>query len=142
MNSSDTEDFVRMFPKKRNLRRLYLVSYSKANMTKFPTRQNFAEVVVNLISLSENSLSSIGPVVLRNTKTPWDSIFNWVKVFKNEPSKICGRQPLKNLKGYGLLKALSSARLSSASFTWSILEYFVSNNIKKVSTALKTWTVC
>ena len=25
------------------------------------------------------------------------------KVFKNGPSKICGRQPLKNLKGYGLL---------------------------------------
>ena len=28
----------------------------------------------------------------------------WVKVFKNGPSKICGRQPLKNLKGYGVLK--------------------------------------
>ena len=28
----------------------------------------------------------------------------WNKVFKNGPSKICGRQPLKNLKGYGLLK--------------------------------------
>ena len=27
----------------------------------------------------------------------------WDKVFKNEPSKIYGRQPLKNLKGYGLL---------------------------------------
>ena len=27
----------------------------------------------------------------------------WDKVFKNGPSKICGRQPLKNLKGYGLL---------------------------------------
>ena len=27
------------------------------------------------------------------------------KVFKNGPSKICGRQPLKNLKGYDLLKA-------------------------------------
>ena len=26
-----------------------------------------------------------------------------VKVFKNEPSKISGRQPLKNLKDYGLL---------------------------------------
>ena len=26
------------------------------------------------------------------------------KVFKNGPSKICGRQPLKNMKGYGLLK--------------------------------------
>ena len=30
----------------------------------------------------------------------------WDKLFKNGPSKICGRQPLKN-------------------FTWSILEYFV-----------------
>ena len=28
----------------------------------------------------------------------------WDKVFKNGPSKICERQPLKNLKGYGLLK--------------------------------------
>ena len=27
----------------------------------------------------------------------------WDKVFKNGPSKICGRQPLKNLKWYGLL---------------------------------------
>ena len=27
----------------------------------------------------------------------------WVKVFKNGPSKICGRQSLKKLKGYGLL---------------------------------------
>ena len=25
------------------------------------------------------------------------------KVFKNGPSKIWGRQPIKNLKGYGLL---------------------------------------
>ena len=28
----------------------------------------------------------------------------WDKVFKNRPSKLCGRQPLKNLKGYGKLK--------------------------------------
>ena len=27
----------------------------------------------------------------------------WDKVFKNGPSKICGRQPLKKLKGYGRL---------------------------------------
>ena len=26
------------------------------------------------------------------------------KVFKNGPSKMCGRQPLKSLKGYGLFK--------------------------------------
>ena len=29
----------------------------------------------------------------------------WGKVFKNGPSKICGRQPLKHLKGYGMPKA-------------------------------------
>ena len=29
----------------------------------------------------------------------------WDEVFKNGPSKICGRQPLKNLKEYGLPKA-------------------------------------
>ena len=28
----------------------------------------------------------------------------WDKVFKNGPCKICGRQPLKKLKGHGLLK--------------------------------------
>ena len=28
----------------------------------------------------------------------------WDKVLKNEPSQICGRQPLINLKWYGLLK--------------------------------------
>ena len=28
----------------------------------------------------------------------------WDKVLKSKPSKICERQPLKNLKGYGLLK--------------------------------------
>ena len=30
--------------------------------------------------------------------------FIWDKVFKSEPSKISGRQPLKNLKGYGRFK--------------------------------------
>ena len=61
-------------------------------------------------------------------------------VFKNGPSKICGRQPLKNLKRYGLLKQTISLqnfwRLYSTKFyfvhSWifclkSILEYFVSN---------------
>ena len=28
----------------------------------------------------------------------------WGKVFKNGPSKVYGRQPLKNLKRYGLFK--------------------------------------
>ena len=37
----------------------------------------------------------------------------WYKVFKSGPSKICGRQPLKNLKGYGLLKQYMRLLLSS-----------------------------
>ena len=34
----------------------------------------------------------------------WQS-FKWFKVLKNGPSKICGTQPLKNLKGFGLIYA-------------------------------------
>ena len=51
----------------------------------------------------------------------------WNKVFKNGISKICGRQPLKNLKGYGILNHIPSnfLRLSSTNFTWPILEYFL-----------------
>ena len=30
--------------------------------------------------------------------------FSGDKVFKNGPSKTCGREPLKNLKGYSLLR--------------------------------------
>ena len=30
--------------------------------------------------------------------------YRWDKAFKNRPSNICGRQPLKYLKGYSLLK--------------------------------------
>ena len=35
----------------------------------------------------------------------------WDKVFKNGPSKICERQPLKNLKEYGLLKQTISLKI-------------------------------
>ena len=30
--------------------------------------------------------------------------YKWDEVFKSGLSKFCGRQPLKNLNGYGLLK--------------------------------------
>ena len=33
---------------------------------------------------------------------------NWGKVFKNGPSKICGRPALKDMKGYCLLKQANS----------------------------------
>ena len=60
------------------------------------------------------------------------------KAFKNGQSKICGRQPLKNLKGYGLLKQTLPLQVfhfktlpfqvfwrPSINFTWSIIEYFI-----------------
>ena len=37
--------------------------------------------------------------------------YKWDKVFKNGPSKISGRQSLKNLKGYGLLKQTTSLQI-------------------------------
>ena len=52
----------------------------------------------------------------RSSKLIWD------KVFKKGPSKICGRQPLKNFKN------LVCLRLSSTNLTWSILEYFAPYN--------------
>ena len=38
--------------------------------------------------------------------TVWQNsrVNTWDKVLKSGPSEICGRQPLKNLKGYRLLK--------------------------------------
>ena len=45
MNSSDTEDFVSMSPKKNTMTRQYLVR-------NFPTRETFAEAVVNSFTLS------------------------------------------------------------------------------------------
>ena len=46
----------------------------------------------------------------------------WDEVFKSEPSKICGRQPLKNLRWYGLLSYFKFFK--STNVTWFILEYF------------------
>ena len=36
--------------------------------------------------------------VIHTNYCTWKAICIWVKVFKNGPSKICGRQPFKNLK--------------------------------------------
>ena len=48
------------------------------------------------------TLSSPSHKLLRNI---------WDKVFKNGPSKVCRRQPLKNLKGYGLLWVLTHPQI-------------------------------
>ena len=48
---------------------------------------------------------------VKNIPQPKTEISKWDKVFKGGPSKICGRQPLKNLKGYGLLKQTISLQI-------------------------------
>ena len=49
------------------------------------------------MTLAEHIISMMTKIT-KNPKMKWD------KVFKNGPSEICGRQPLKNLKGYDLLR--------------------------------------
>ena len=47
----------------------------------------------------------------------------WDKVFNNRSSKICGRQPLKNLKGYGLLKLYRFLNLSLLHLTYPLVHH-------------------
>ena len=54
-------------------------------------------------------------------------IEKWDKVFNNRPTKICGRQPLKNFKGYGLLNHTSERLL------------LIIHKITKLKTRLMTW---
>ena len=85
--------------------------------------QSFATKVNSLQTLTIVSKLSISDVCkgpgyafeqddLRGCQTTSCDI--WDKVFKNGPSKICGRQPLKNV-------------------TWSILEYFNSYDVSKAN---------
>ena len=49
----------------------------------------------------------------------------WVKVFKNESSRICGRQPLKNSKLYGLLRQAISLQIIKDCFLQILLRPFL-----------------
>ena len=60
-----------------------------------------------------------------NFAAKWLKIYIWDKVFKNGPSKICGRQPLKNLKEYGLL-SLSTIFPAFTAFTAFVAEWLCS----------------
>ena len=56
-------------------------------------------------------------------------IIRWDKLFKNGPNKICGRQPLKDLKGaYDLIRRCIPLQILKAVFHRFFLvhiEYFV-----------------
>ena len=75
--------------------------------------------LTNFISNDQNSLQ-MKDGAISTKQAPTEAAFHrWDKVFKNEPRKICGRQPLINLKGYGVCFR------QTTNFSWSILEYFV-----------------
>ena len=64
--------------------------------------------MINFSSIDEHQ--DVAESIQKNMQSSaWGSIKsvqNWVKwdkVFKNGPIKMCGRQPLKNVKRYGLL---------------------------------------
>ena len=44
--------------------------------------------------------------MIRLQSCNFGGLLEWDKVFKSGLSKFCGRQTLKNLKGYGLLKQI------------------------------------
>ena len=71
-------------------------------------------------------------------------IFNvtniWIKVFKNGPSKICGRQPLKNFKWYGLLSCIPQILLGPFLNTFNHMKlrsYICIQTEKSVARSLK-----
>ena len=49
----------------------------------------------------------------------------WDKVIKNGPSEIYGRQPLKNLKGYGVLKKTISLKIFKGYLPQNLLGPFL-----------------
>ena len=61
------------------------------------------------MALSTTSILAI--CLLRRFLRLWEVFMIWVQVFKNGPSKICGRQRLKSLKGYSLLKQTISLQI-------------------------------
>ena len=70
--------------------------------------------------------------------------FMWVKVFKNGPSKICRRQPVKYLKWYGLSRPYHFKYFKgcSTNFTLSIREYldsFVNGRKYELGTSDVFW---
>ena len=92
----------------------------------------------NVLVTKSSEVASSHQEAFKKKAVTWHK---WDKVFKNEPSKICSKRPLKNLKGYGLHKQTMSLqifyRLSSTNFTWFILEYFDPNVLQLRSKRLK-----
>ena len=61
------------------------------------------------------------------------------QVFKSGLSKFCERQPLRNLKGYGLLQALTNRERAYVTYLKpkilqiAVLDYFLTSTLTKHS---------
>ena len=73
------------------LKTVYLTDYAIDN-TPFAVANNIKDVIWSLEEVGENLITWFSSNHMRLNPD------KWVKVFKNGPNKICGRQPLKNLK--------------------------------------------
>ena len=111
---------------KTSSRRLQDMSWGRLQHIFSVTTFSLSRRLQNVFKTSWKRLEDISQDVLKTTwktencyaedvlKTFWKHVlktclikccfYKWDKVFKSGPCKICGRQPLKNVKGYGLLK--------------------------------------
>ena len=62
-----------------------------------------------IVEPCQTSVRELFPKIVNGWKSLAISYHRWDKVFKSGLSKFCGGQPLKNLKGYGLLSIFLKA---------------------------------
>ena len=84
------------------LRRLAKASFRTWKLIRLLTKQKLLEFLITSEIIKLECLLHTTSIFSRCLF----SSFSVVKVFKNGPSKICGKQPLKNLKWYGQPKQL------------------------------------
>ena len=75
----------------------YLITFYSHGMRKYGMRTPYRLLLTIWFKMKRKT----------DLQTSWCQLISiiWDKVFKSGPSKICGRQALNNLKGYGLCKA-------------------------------------
>ena len=70
------------------------------------------------------------------------NIYNiWIKLFKNGPSKICVRKPLKNLQWNGLLKAVFHKNLLDPFLNTMTLMWMIKKTVVRGMSHTKHWIV-
>ena len=95
-------------PKTYKLFQLFHHLFFRITDTIATTHYSVGKSLAELIKLlSHNSYSlkdSFGAITKISRIFPQavKMMYTWHKVFKNRPSKVCGRQPFINLNGYGL----------------------------------------